>query len=505
MPRACFLLAIALFSAVSTSATTNNATRVRSVSLGGWLVIEKWIKPSLFDGIVEPDLLDGTLVTFESLVLGTYVTAANGGGSDVTANGTSASDWQTFKLWRVSSTLFQFRVSKNQFISAPDSSVSATVDYPGQSETFEISRNGGLVMLRAPNGMYLQANENSRLTADYNGTLGWSSDNPAVFNMTVNTVLGGEFQLANGYDKEDAQTVFKKHRESFITQDDFKFLAANAINNVRIPIGWWIAYDPEPPFPFVSGSLEALDNAFTWAENTGISVLVDLHAAPGSQSQWQHCGTRDGVSEWAKANTSYISDTLSVIEFLTSRYASHSAFFGIELLNEPTQQHVPLDVLRNYYVAGYSRVRKYSSSCFVIICQLIGTNPSILVDFMTPSDGYTNVALDVHWYNLFENRFVNTSAQWNIDYILNQRNSDLQKLNNANGPLILVGEWTTEWDVQGATMSDYRNFGVAQLKVFGNASLGWSYWGLKSKDLHWDFERTVEKGLLTRQSNGQWP
>jgi len=35
---------------------------------------------------------------------------------------------------------------------------------------------------------------------------------------------------------------------------------------VRIPVGWWIAFDPDPPGPYIGGSLEALDNAFLWAQ-----------------------------------------------------------------------------------------------------------------------------------------------------------------------------------------------------------------------------------------------
>ena len=31
--------------------------RIRAVNLGGWLVTEGWIKPSLFDGIPNKDLL----------------------------------------------------------------------------------------------------------------------------------------------------------------------------------------------------------------------------------------------------------------------------------------------------------------------------------------------------------------------------------------------------------------------------------------------------------------
>jgi aryl-phospho-beta-D-glucosidase BglC (GH1 family) len=43
-------------------------------------------------------------------------------------------------------------------------------------------------------------------------------------------------------------------------------MSSNGLNAVRIPVGWWIAQDPTPPKPFVGGSLQALDNAFTWAQ-----------------------------------------------------------------------------------------------------------------------------------------------------------------------------------------------------------------------------------------------
>lgn len=58
----------------------------------------------------------------------------------------------------------------------------------------------------------------------------------------------------------------QRHRDSFITVADFGFLFRHGINTVRIPVGWWIASDPNPPPPFIGGSLEALDNAFSWAQ-----------------------------------------------------------------------------------------------------------------------------------------------------------------------------------------------------------------------------------------------
>ena len=38
--------------------------QVRGVNLGGWLIVEGWITPSLFDGIPNKDLLVGRYMFF---------------------------------------------------------------------------------------------------------------------------------------------------------------------------------------------------------------------------------------------------------------------------------------------------------------------------------------------------------------------------------------------------------------------------------------------------------
>jgi hypothetical protein len=58
----------------------------------------------------------------------------------------------------------------------------------------------------------------------------------------------------------------QKHWSTYVVEDDFRFLSSSGLNAVRIPVGWWIASDPNPPAPYVGGSLQALDNAFKWAE-----------------------------------------------------------------------------------------------------------------------------------------------------------------------------------------------------------------------------------------------
>lgn len=102
---------------------------VRAVNLGGWLVTEGWIKPSLFHGIPNNDFLvihlnsvvfpatttiiifqppifnywnqDGTGLQFKSVTVEKYLCAELGGGSIVVANRTAASGWETFRVFSI--------------------------------------------------------------------------------------------------------------------------------------------------------------------------------------------------------------------------------------------------------------------------------------------------------------------------------------------------------------------------------------------------------------------
>jgi len=53
----------------------------------------------------------------------------------------------------------------------------------------------------------LQAKDVNQLTADFDAEPGWDN-NDATFVMKVNTALGGEYQLANGWGSS-AAAVFK--------------------------------------------------------------------------------------------------------------------------------------------------------------------------------------------------------------------------------------------------------------------------------------------------------
>ncbi|KAJ0975286.1 hypothetical protein J5N97_017251 [Dioscorea zingiberensis] len=84
--------------ALRAGSQVNGFSKVKGVNLGGWLVVEGWVKPSLFDGILNGDMLDGTKVQPMSVTLGKYVSAVNGGGMNVTMDRDIPSLWETFKV-----------------------------------------------------------------------------------------------------------------------------------------------------------------------------------------------------------------------------------------------------------------------------------------------------------------------------------------------------------------------------------------------------------------------
>ncbi|KAG5544358.1 hypothetical protein RHGRI_016942 [Rhododendron griersonianum] len=475
--------------------------QIRAVNLGGWLVTEGWIKPPLFDGIPNKDFLDGTELQLNSVTVGKYLCAESGGGTIIVANRTSASGWETFRLWRINETSFQLRVFNKQFIGLDATGngigLVAVAETPGGSETFEIVRNSGnssRIRIKAPNGFFLQVKTEELVTADSKGDGNWGNDDPSVFVMTNRGGPNGEFQVTNGYGPIKAPQIMKEHWSTFIVENDFNFISSNGLNAVRIPVGWWIASDPTPPLPYVGGSLQALDNAFLWAQKYGVKVIIDLHAAPGSQNGFEHSSTRDGSQEWGLSDQN-IQQTVAVIDFLTARYANSPSLYAVELINEPLSPGVTLEIITKYYSAGYNVVRKHSTSAFVIMSNRLGpANPTELFPL---ASGFTGSVIDVHYYNLFSDIFNSMSVQQNIDFVYTNRSAQLSQVTTSNGPLTFVGEWVAEWQVTGAGKLDYQNFAKAQLEVYGRASFGWAYWTLKNVNNYWSLEWMINNGYIT--------
>ncbi|KAJ0732935.1 putative glucan 1,3-beta-glucosidase [Helianthus annuus] len=474
-----------------------NNQLIKAVNLGGWLVTEGWMKPSLFDSIPNKDFLDGAALQFKSKTIGKFLAAELGGGTIIVANRSSASGWETFRLWRINATSFHMRVFNKQFLGLDSTGiklVAIATDYK-TSGVFEIIRKSddpSLVRIKAPNGSFLQAKTQDLVTADSKGDGQWRDDDPSVFEMTIAQTLQGEYQVTNGYGPSKAPQIMNDHWNTFIVENDFNFIATSGLNAVRIPVGWWTASDPTPPKPYVGGSLQYLDKAFLWAKKYNLKVILDLHAAPGSQNGFDHSSSHDGFIEWGQTEET-IQETVSVIEFFTARYANNPSLYAVELINEPNANGVSLSVLTKYYEAGYKAVRKHAPNAFVVLSNRLSGDSK---ELFPVASGMTNVVIDVHYYNLFSDIFNDMTVEQNIEYVKTNRSDELQAITTSTGPLTFVGEWVSEWQVRGATKEEYERFSEAQLEVYGRASFGWAYWSLKNVNNHWSMDWMIKNGYI---------
>ena len=105
-------------------------------------------------------------------------------------------------------------------------------------------------------------------------------------------------------------------------------------------------------------------------------------------------------------------------------------------MNEPSG--VSQESLKKYYQQAYDAVRKYSKTAHVIMSNPLDANSKVLLSF---AGGFQQAVIDVHYYSVFSDSFSKMNAQQNIDFIRNQRASDLMSLSSSNGPLTFVGEF----------------------------------------------------------------
>jgi len=158
----------------------------------------------------------------------------------------------------------------------------------------------------------------------------------------------------------------RRHRDAYITLEDFRIIADHGLNLVRIPIPYFIFGD----WPGHPGCIAYLDRAFRWARETGLKIMIDLHTVPGSQNGFDNGGLT-GVCKWAQ-NPDLVEYALNVLERLARRYRDEPTLHSIEVLNEPVSwsvfhgtsntakdvreasgsTHVPLRFLKRFYSDG---------------------------------------------------------------------------------------------------------------------------------------------------------
>lgn len=90
--------------------------------------------------------------------------------------------------------------------------------------------------------------------------------------------------------------------------------------------------------PYITGSWPRLQRAVSWASKYDISVIIDIHGAPGSQNGYDNSGQRMSYPQW-QTDAANVNHTLQVFQALINEFGDADKWGGtvgaIEALNEP--------------------------------------------------------------------------------------------------------------------------------------------------------------------------
>lgn len=324
----------------------------------------------------------------------------------------------------------------------------------------------------------------------------------------------------------------KKHRDTYVTEKDFAYIAHKGFNLVRIPVPFFIFGD-RPPYP---GGIDYVDQAFDWAERYGLKVLIDLHTVPGSPNGYDNGGIT-GVCKWHK-NQKEVEFALTVLERLAERYKGRKGLYGIEALNEPVSWlvyitapstrkavdkeeakgsgYVPLAFLKEFYINVYKRLRDILPEEKTIVFH-DGFRLGAWKNFFVKNK-MVNVVLDTHIYILAMEQFVPIARPWAYRIYVNSQKRLIARAERYTP--VIVGEWCicnkfsekvtrvvqAEGEMKKEKAARYRRIADMQLSAWGGCA-GWIYWNYQMRrnidapmdeswKESWDLRRCIKNGWI---------
>ncbi|MDR2550256.1 MAG: glycoside hydrolase family 5 protein [Desulfobulbus sp.] len=318
----------------------------------------------------------------------------------------------------------------------------------------------------------------------------------------------------------EATRRLHRHWDTFITRDDFAWLARAGVNAVRLPIGHWLfgkdypyhrAYG-EARYPFVEGGVAIVDRVFRWAEECGLRVLLDLHAAPGCQNGFDNGGILD-VCEW-HTKEEYIEHSLDVLEKLAQRYGSQPALHGIQVLNEPSWD-IPTELLKRYTAEAYHRIRRHCPAERTTVVFHDGFRDFREYAGFLQAPEFRNVAIDIHRYQCFVRSDLDLDIFGHIRMSAGELREEAATIVRESGYRVYCGEWSLGLDMKVVSLwaegpfnhaleamdefqmaAALRGFAAAQLLAFEQCD-GWFFWTYRTETTpEWSYRDCVDQGII---------
>ncbi len=159
-----------------------------------------------------------------------------------------------------------------------------------------------------------------------------------------------------------AAKYWKIYRDSYVDENDFKFIASKGFNCVRLPLNANLFYETES---FGEIAFYYIDKTFEWARKYNLYVQLDLHALPGGQARDHNADPYYGINAAFWGHDFFREQALDIVESLAKRYANEKYIWGYSPACEPNTEKVEL--LQEYYRKSIERIRIHDKDHIILL------------------------------------------------------------------------------------------------------------------------------------------
>jgi hypothetical protein len=253
--------------------------------------------------------------------------------------------------------------------------------------------------------------------------------------------------------EQRTEEFYKKYWENYVREIDIKNIAEWGFNSIRLPMHYNKLTDLSNLDIYYEEGFQQIDSLLAWCEKYELYLILDLHAAPGGQSDEPISDYNpDYPSLWESEINKEI--TVKLWRKLAERYADKEWIGGYDLINEPKWElgddNAPL---RELYIEITNAIRE------------VDTNHIVFIEgnwFATEFTGLTTPWDDNMVYSF--HKYWNSNDIGSIQYLLTIRNQ-------TNRPLWL-----------GETGENSNSWFLDCIELMRDNNIGWAWWPHKKID-----------------------
>ncbi|RNC84371.1 MAG: carbohydrate-binding protein [Balneola sp.] len=253
-------------------------------------------------------------------------------------------------------------------------------------------------------------------------------------------------QVADLIGESGAEEWTQLFRDNYVTEQDIEEMKAWGVDHVRIPFHYNLFYDIEAG-GFIDEGFERIDELLVWCKRHRVDVILDMHAAPGAQSDGAIADSDGEARFWTESET-YWPIAIEIWEKIARRYKDENIIIGYDIINEPVTP-APYDGrdLARFYGQAVTAIRAIDQNHILFI---EGNYFATTFDYLYPPfDDNMVYAFHKYW---------NETDQGTIQYLLNIREQ-------YDVPLWL-----------GETGENSNGWFYETVQLVEGLNIGWNWW-----------------------------